>query len=121
MNNTPKVWPDYLMIRDTALHDDLGGLGQRIYTTAGSGYEKMKYVRADLATRTASPASKPSGADPAIEVGATFNRRLDAVRVEDYEKAIAEFRSYGNVDDADALIGRAIAIARQRGGSDGSA
>jgi NTP pyrophosphatase (non-canonical NTP hydrolase) len=43
-----KVWPDRLMIRDTALHDDLGGLGQRIYTTSGQGYEKREYVRADL-------------------------------------------------------------------------
>ena len=42
-------WPEYLMIRDTALHDDAGGLGQRIYTTAGAGYEKKKYVRADKA------------------------------------------------------------------------
>lgn len=43
------VWPDRLRIRDTGLHDDLGGLGQRIYTTAGQGYEKRDYVRADLA------------------------------------------------------------------------
>ena len=36
------------MIRDTAINDDAGGLGQRIYTTAGAGYEKVKYTRADL-------------------------------------------------------------------------
>jgi Lar family restriction alleviation protein len=36
------------MLRDTGLHDDLGGAGQRIYTTAGQGYEKRKYIRADL-------------------------------------------------------------------------
>jgi hypothetical protein len=42
------VWPDRLMIRDTKLHDDLGGLGQRIYTTAGAGYVKHEYVRTEL-------------------------------------------------------------------------
>lgn len=42
------VWPDRLRIRDTKLHDDRGGLGQPIYTTAGQGYEKREYVRADL-------------------------------------------------------------------------
>lgn len=44
-------WPDYLMIRDTGLQDDMGGLGQRIFTTAGAGYQKVKYVRADLAAQ----------------------------------------------------------------------
>lgn len=48
MPNEKHVWPDELMIRDTTLHDDLGGLGQRIYTTAGQGYEKRRYVRAEL-------------------------------------------------------------------------
>jgi hypothetical protein len=43
------VWPETLRLRDTGLSDDLGGLGQRIYTTAGAGYEKREYVRADLA------------------------------------------------------------------------
>jgi len=58
--------------------------------------------------------SSPIGADPAIEVGAAFNRRLDAVRVEDYERAIREF---ANDETPDALwcIERAKAIARQRG------
>lgn len=42
-------WPERLMIRDTGLHDDLGGPGQRIYTTAGRGYERVAYVRADIA------------------------------------------------------------------------
>jgi hypothetical protein len=48
--NDPKlnVWPEYLDIRDTQLHDDMGGGGQRIYTTAGRGYEKRRYVRADV-------------------------------------------------------------------------
>ena len=43
-----RVWPERLKIRDTGLHDDLGGPGQRIYTTAGRGYERVEYVRADL-------------------------------------------------------------------------
>ena len=42
------IWPDRLHIRDTGLYDDLGGPGQRIYTTAGRGYERQEYVRADL-------------------------------------------------------------------------
>ena len=41
------VWPEKLRIRDTQLHDDMGGGGQRIYTTAGQGYEKREYIRAD--------------------------------------------------------------------------
>lgn len=41
-------WPDKLRIRDTGLCDDLGGAGQRIFTTAGQGYEKREYIRADL-------------------------------------------------------------------------
>lgn len=48
-NKISEAWPDYLMIRDTGVHDDAGGLGQHIFTTAGAGYEKVKYVRADLA------------------------------------------------------------------------
>jgi hypothetical protein len=44
----PTVWPNELMIRDTGLHDDMGGGGQRIYTTAGRGYQKVRYVRGDL-------------------------------------------------------------------------
>ena len=49
MSAPDKIWPDRLMIRDTGLHDDMGGGGQRIYTTAGRGYERKEYVRADLA------------------------------------------------------------------------
>lgn len=45
MNNE---WPETLRLRDTGLHDDMGGLGQRIFTTAGAGYKKVEYVRADL-------------------------------------------------------------------------
>lgn len=47
---TTSVWPDRLKIRDTGLHDDMGGPGQRIYTTAGRGYETREYVRADADT-----------------------------------------------------------------------
>jgi hypothetical protein len=42
-------WPPTLKIRDTKINDDLGGLGQNIYTTAGSGYERKEYTRADIA------------------------------------------------------------------------
>lgn len=53
MSDTPKrneavAWPQYVMLRDTELHDDMGGLGQRIYTTAGAGYHKEKYVHASV-------------------------------------------------------------------------
>jgi len=41
-------FPEKLRLRDTELHDDQGGLGQRIFTTAGAGYVKQEYVRADL-------------------------------------------------------------------------
>lgn len=41
------VFPERLQIRDTGLHDDTGGGGQRIYTTAGRGYETCLYIRAD--------------------------------------------------------------------------
>ncbi len=44
-------WPEYLMLRDTGLSDDAGGLGQQIFTTAGAGHVKQKYVRADLAAQ----------------------------------------------------------------------
>jgi hypothetical protein len=53
VDKAKNVWPDSLMIRDTQLHDDMGGAGQRIYTTAGQGYEKRKYVRADVADELA--------------------------------------------------------------------
>lgn len=50
MANLPadSVFPERLHIRDTGLHDDIGGGGQRIYTTAGSGYETREYIRADV-------------------------------------------------------------------------
>lgn len=41
-------WPAVLQIRDTKLHDDIGGPGQRIHTTAGWGYKRIRYIRADL-------------------------------------------------------------------------
>ena len=43
-----EAFPDRLRIRDTRLYDDMGGAGQRIYTTAGQGYTKVEYIRADL-------------------------------------------------------------------------
>jgi hypothetical protein len=49
MDESKNVWPASLMIRDTQLHDDMGGGGQRIYTTAGRGYERVEYTRADMA------------------------------------------------------------------------
>ena len=52
MSAPDKIWPDRLMIRDTGLHDDMGGGGQRIYTTAGRGYERKEYTRSDLCTPT---------------------------------------------------------------------
>ena len=42
-------FPMSLSLRDTGLYDDIGGLGQRIYTSSGQGYEKVRYVRADTA------------------------------------------------------------------------
>ena len=62
-----RVWPERLKIRDTGLHDDLGGPGQRIYTTAGRGYERVEYVRTDLydallAERDAALAAAPQPA-----------------------------------------------------------
>lgn len=36
--------PIRLALRDTGLHDDLGGPGQRIWTTAGRGYETTWFV-----------------------------------------------------------------------------
>lgn len=44
-----------LHLRDTELHDDIGGGGQRIWTTAGQGYVKTWFVEeapvADLLRR----------------------------------------------------------------------
>lgn len=46
---TDEVWPERVRLRDTKLHDDMSGAGQRIYTTAGRGYTKIEYIRADIA------------------------------------------------------------------------
>jgi len=62
-------WPEYLMLRDTGLADDAGGLGQRIFTTAGAGYVKQKYVRADIA-------AQPAAAQEAVGVDA-YDDALD--------------------------------------------
>ena len=45
---TDTEWPERLRLRDAKVHDDLGGAGQRIFTTSGQGYEKKVYIRADL-------------------------------------------------------------------------
>src|SRR6478735_3555697 len=58
------VWPEYLMIRDTGLYDDMGGGGQRIYTTAGRGYEKRKYVLALPPTPSALVEAEPLATPP---------------------------------------------------------
>jgi hypothetical protein len=42
-------WPYTIKVRDTKINDDLGGLGQNIYTTSGSGYERQEYTRTDIA------------------------------------------------------------------------
>ena len=49
MTDAPKKMPKTIMVRDTNLQDDLGGMGQRIYTTAGAGYTKSSYTRTDIA------------------------------------------------------------------------
>ena len=41
---TDAAWPERLRLRDTKLRDDVGGAGQRIFTTSGQGYEKKVYV-----------------------------------------------------------------------------
>lgn len=38
-------WSEYVILRDTNLYDDIGGLGQRIYTTAGAnGVMKIRLI-----------------------------------------------------------------------------
>lgn len=54
MSDDETVWPETIMLRDTKLHDDQGGGGQRIYTTAGRGYPKVRYIREDVALRNGS-------------------------------------------------------------------
>lgn len=85
-------WPEYVMLRDTKLHDDMGGLGQRIFTTAGAGYEKKKYIRADLA------APPP----PAEQASGEFDEWFDAA----YEKA------NGYVSSGDPVFWRAMQDAK---------
>ena len=78
-------YPPSLMIRDTAIHDDAGGLGQRIYTTAGAGYEKVKYIRADL-----SPQWQP----------------IDSAKPNDLDKALLW-------DNGDPVVGEYLAVPGQ--------
>ncbi len=44
MSKRITVWPVTIRVRDTKRNDDLGGLGQRIFTTAGAGYKKKEYI-----------------------------------------------------------------------------
>jgi hypothetical protein len=67
--NDGSEWPTYVMIRDTKLHDDLGGGGQRIFTTAGNGYEKRKYIRDDIANNTL---TVKDHVDALIKMGAKY-------------------------------------------------
>ncbi len=51
MGELKSMWPESILVRDTGLHDDFGGAGKRIYTTAGGlEYERRKYVMAPTAT-----------------------------------------------------------------------
>ena len=79
-----RVWPERLKIRDTGLHDDLGGPGQRIYTTAGRGYERAEYVRADLydallAERDAALAAAPQPAPAPADERAAMIEVIESV------------------------------------------
>lgn len=55
------IFPESIRVRDTGLHDDLGGAGQRIFTTAGQGYEKQTYIRDDIAKCTIEAISEING------------------------------------------------------------
>lgn len=67
------VWPETVRLRDCKIHDDLGGLGQRIYTTAGAGYEKREYVRGDIVTDLRASLAREENARKVL---ADENRRL---------------------------------------------
>lgn len=54
MSDDESRWPETVMLRDTKLRDDHGGSGQRIYTTAGQGYPKARYIREDVALQKGS-------------------------------------------------------------------
>lgn len=86
-------WPVRLHIRDTKLRDDMGGGGQRIYTTAGRGYKTVEYIRADAITR-----SPPPNKDR-IAASSERERVLEeALRALPPETNEAKTREYG--DDA---------------------
>ena len=67
------LWPETVRLRDCKIHDDLGGLGQRIYTTAGAGYEKREYVRGDIVTDLRASLIREQNA---VKVLARENERL---------------------------------------------
>lgn len=58
VHSSVEQFPKSLKIRDTGLHDDLDGPGQRIYTTVGSGYFRAEYIRADLCKEPAKESSQ---------------------------------------------------------------
>lgn len=83
--NEPNIWPDKLMIRDTGLFDDIGGGGQRIYTTAGRGYETKEYTRVGAA---AIPATETDDMQMVHMHVKMFNALLkDATRWRAFENA----------------------------------
>ena len=117
-----RVWPERLKIRDTGLHDDLGGPGQRIYTTAGRGYERAEYVRADLydallaerdAALAAAPQPAPAGADERDEMIAVIVQADDAydrVQGGTWAGAIADAMLAAGYRKADALLAERDAL-----------
>ena len=118
-----RVWPERLKIRDTGLHDDLGGPGQRIYTTAGRGYERAEYVRADLydallAERDAALAAAPQPApapaaderDAMIEVIVQADDAYDRVQGGTWAGAIADAMLAAGYRKADALLAERDAL-----------
>lgn len=75
-------WPERLRLRDTGLYDDMGGGGQRIYTTAGRGYERVEYVRAD-ALASHEPASG--------ETQAGIREKVTALILADYRQLLLDY------------------------------
>ena len=84
-------YPEWVMLRDTMLHDDMGGLGQRIYTSAGSGYTKQKYIRADVveALRQQLAVAAKTCAEMLSEQDYEYNRKTNAI-IERHAKQLAE-------------------------------
>lgn len=103
-------WPEHLMIRDTGLADDMGGLGQRIFTTAGAGYIKKKYIREDLAIHATLATAKHGGCVQIMpsDAARTF---LAAQYRDDGDKAKAIRINHKSLSDSDRRALRAIEAA----------